>query len=394
MIQEKLTIRDFGPISNVEVAFYPLTIIIGDQGSGKSTLSKVLTICRDTKWWLLVLEENEEEVLRPFRSFAIDEFFCDKTYIHYQNESGDTVVYERGKFHFHLKGAKDVEKAKRLLRNLISETTSSLMERTGDIRIKELDANTRNLLRANTRMGLYVPAERSIAGLLSQSIASIFRNGIPLPDVVLEYMSIFEKAKKEFSVYEVPFLKVKYMNKDGQDRLVVSENNREFSIKGGSSGLQSVLPMMMVIDYSRKKNCFDSFVIEEPEQNLFPSNQRDLLFYIVSKINVDKCNFVITTHSPYLLSCLNVQLLASKLYGILGDDKSVEQIVAKNYSIATEKVAVYALGGKNDENEYCKSLKSIKTGLISVNELDSVSEYIGDDFERLYSLYLQSKQRK
>ena len=55
-------------------------------------------------------------------------------------------------------------------------------------------------------------------------------------------------------------------------------------------------------------------------------------------------------------------------------------------------ISVYALDP--DANEYCKSLLDEKTHLIGVNGLDAVSEVIGDDYDRLYHLYLKLKRGK
>ena len=39
---EKLTIRNFGPIENVTLNLKTVTVLIGDQGTGKSTIAKVM----------------------------------------------------------------------------------------------------------------------------------------------------------------------------------------------------------------------------------------------------------------------------------------------------------------------------------------------------------------
>ena len=399
MIREEIIIRNFGPISNATLTIYPLTIFIGDQGCGKSTISKLLTICRDIRWRHDILEGDKESVWRPFKEFFIDEFFCEDTFFSYKEDadkedaSSDSIVYENGVFSYSMGGVDDVKEAKRRLELLIVETTHSLAKRTGNKMIKEADSYTRKLLRANTRIGLYVPAERNIIAVLSQSLASVILNKIPFPDVILEFMSIFEKAKKEFHTFEVPFLNARFIEKEGSNRIFLPESNKEISFNAGSSGLQSTLPMLMVIDYSRKTDCFDSFVVEDPEQNLFPKKQRELMFYFASKLNNNKCNFVLTTHSPYLLSCLNVQLLASKLYAMDGLKDEVSNIIKKDFVVDSKDVAVYSLGTKTEDNDYCRSLISQVTGLVSINELDAVSEYIGDDYERLYSLYLRTKKK-
>ena len=94
MYSERLVVRNFGPITNLDIEIRRLTLFIGDQGSGKSTLSKLLTICRDYNWWLLMLENADaEDVKKPFYDFGINEYFMDDTYICY-TMSGFTIKYE------------------------------------------------------------------------------------------------------------------------------------------------------------------------------------------------------------------------------------------------------------------------------------------------------------
>jgi predicted ATPase len=237
-------------------------------------------------------------------------------------------------------------------------------------------------------------AERNLVGNLSESLASMLTAQVPLPKPMMEYMSMFERAKKEYPTYNIPFFGVKFVKKEGRERIELQGKDKDLPLSACSSGLQSAIPMLMVIDYALKMDCFDAFVIEEPEQNLFPENQFEVLGFITSKFwNSNKQRqFVITTHSPYMLSSLNVLMLAYRLHQNEEVRKQVEEIVKPGFTVNPDKVAVYSFNP--DSEEYCKSLISEKTGLVSVNELDSVSEIIGDDFERLYSLYLQTKKKK
>ena len=86
-------------------------------------------------------------------------------------------------------------------------------------------------------------------------------------------------------------------------------------------------------------------------------------------------------------------MLAYKLYEQNDVREQVEKIVNSNYIVNPKDVALYSLNPNITNNPYCKSLISEKTGLVSVNELDSVSEVIGDDFDRLYDLYRQVKKK-
>lgn len=55
-----------------------------------------------------------------------------------------------------------------------------------------------------------------------------------------------------------------------------------------------------------------TYIVEEPEQNLYPSTQRDLLNFIVATCNGDGAHkLTITTHSPYIINQLNLLLKAA-----------------------------------------------------------------------------------
>ncbi|MEJ7682233.1 MAG: AAA family ATPase [Segetibacter sp.] len=45
-MKEKLIIRNFGPIKNVELELARFNVLIGENATGKSTVSKVLAVCR------------------------------------------------------------------------------------------------------------------------------------------------------------------------------------------------------------------------------------------------------------------------------------------------------------------------------------------------------------
>ena len=72
-----------------------------------------------------------------------------------------------------------------------------------------------------------------------------------------------------------------------------------------------------------------SFIIEEPEQNLYPQTQVDVLKNIITCCNRNKQNSaVVTTHSPYVINYLNVLLRrpAESLDYISADELGVHLI--------------------------------------------------------------------
>ena len=384
MYSERLVVRNFGPITNLDIEFRRLTLFIGDQGSGKSTLSKLLTICRDYNWWLLMLENAAaEEVRKPFYDFGINEYFMDDTFISY-TMTGFSIKYENGTFSIvsDYITADDIRKYFIYLNKRYGSGQDAVVDET---QAKELESYARAVL--------YILAERNLVGNLSESLASMLTAQVPLPKPLMEYMSMFERAKKEYPSYNLPFFNVKFVKKNGKERIELVGKDKDLPLSACSSGLQSAIPMLMVIDYALKTDSFNSFVIEEPEQNLFPQNQFEMLGFVTSRLwhLNQRRQFIITTHSPYLLSSLNVLMLAYKLHHIDEVREEAEKIIVPGYSVNPDDVAVYSLDPNSEE--YCKSLISEKTGLVSVNELDSVSEVIGDDFDRLYDLYRQVKKK-
>ncbi len=386
-MEERLMVKNFGPITDLDIVIRPLTVFIGTQSSGKSTVSKLVTICRDMRWWQLLMDNPEsDEVLKPFYGFAIDEYFQEDSYFEYSN-NGHTVKYENGKFSFNSEvwSKDDID-------NYIAYSNAKLKYR-GDLpSSEEIDNISQTVLDANARMILYILAERNLVGNLSESLASMLTANVPLPQPLLEYMSLFEKARHKLVPYKIPFLGVSFVMKGGRYRVELTGKEKDLPLKATSSGLQSAIPMLMIIDYVLQTDSFDSFVIEEPEQNLFPENQFEILSFITSKFWAKKYRqFIITTHSPYMLSSLNVLMLAYRLQHIEEVREEAEKIIVPGYTVNPDDVAVYSLDPDGDK--YCQSLISEKTGLVSVNELDTVSEVIGDDFDRLYRLYLKTKKK-
>lgn len=388
---EKIVVRNFGPICELDIEIKRFTIFIGTQGSGKSTISKLLTICRDIYWRTIVAQGGD--VSKFFTNYGISTYFRKSTYIEY-TYNDLVITYVDGRFSGKEKGSTQEEYRERQ-EKMLATVVSAMAHAMGYEKIDDFKDNVSDarLFLANIRTLMYIPAERIMAGQLASSLASLVVANVPLGNSLMEYLSFWEKAQKEFPNYEVPFLNAKLVTKDGERYIKkledVSEELVPFSVC--SSGLQSVFPMLMVIDYCVKNKYFDSFVIEEPELNLYPTNQRELLRFVLQRYNNanenDSINVVLTTHSPYTLSVLNVALLAN----IVADDaefaKEVDKIVPKGERLNYSDLAVYALS--EGDQLCCKNLVDMNTQLIGMNSLDAVSDIIGTDFRKLHQLYLR-----
>lgn len=150
-----------------------------------------------------------------------------------------------------------------------------------------------------------------------------------------------------------------------------------------ASGIQSVTPMMVLLEHlSRQKEQAQSFIIEEPELNLYPTAQQGLMNWLVEKCTVGENDLTITTHSPYILSHLNLLLYAYQVAEKHPDRKEeVAAIVPEASWIDPKEFACYQV-----ENGGVQSLVNEELGLIDDNGLDNLSGDAADAFDNLIRL--------
>jgi len=124
-----------------------------------------------------------------------------------------------------------------------------------------------------------------------------------------------------------------------------------------------------------------NFIIEEPEQNLFPETQRDLIYYLLEKLQSEKDHkLTITTHSPYILYALNNCMLG----GLVSDkisEKDKQRTKCKSALINPQKVSIYEI-----HNGILKNIQQ-KDGLISSNYFDRNMKEVMDDFYAFLNYY-------
>lgn len=60
-------------------------------------------------------------------------------------------------------------------------------------------------------------------------------------------------------------------------------DNAQISLKQASSGILSVLPLWTVLEYYLRAPAQNLILIEEPELNLYPTIQLDLINWIMGK---------------------------------------------------------------------------------------------------------------
>ena len=146
-----------------------------------------------------------------------------------------------------------------------------------------------------------------------------------------------------------------------------------------------------MLEYAVNKREYSSFVIEEPETNLFPDKQVALLRHILKTVNKGGRTLTITTHSPYLLSALNNSIFAGLMMSRYGEavEKDLSGIIDMDCFLTQEECSVYSLGESvNGKGSYCKSVVDTETGMIDSNALDGVSLLLSEEFKRLEDVFL------
>ena len=368
----KIKVKNFGPIKEGYLEndgwldVKKVTVFIGNQGSGKSTVAKLIS----TLSWIekaMVMGTLRQDELNTHNRFLkqlayqrIEKYAKPNTIIEYIGKAF-TLSYIDGKF-----------EAKK------SKENGYLLPKI-----------------------MYAPAERNF--LSSVDRPDRLKN---LPNTLYTFNDEFDAAKNLFaSGIELPINKVRFeydkLNKLA--RIVGADRNYELRLSEASSGFQSTVPLFLVTKYlsdrlsleedpsikensleeqkkldkeiktilndtqltpdvrqaylrqlsaKRKRACFIN-IVEEPEQNLFPSSQKSLLFDLLIHTKRDGNKLIMTTHSPYIISFLSISIQAAYLKNqIIESGKQdllnkLYAIVQENSQIASDHVQVYELNEIN-----------------------------------------------
>jgi len=393
--KETLEIKNFGPIKNISLELKKTSVFIGPQGSGKSTIAKLISIFRDYKF---LYNENETNYNKFFDNYNIGNYFIkssnpierdSETYIEYKNPQYK-IVYRKGEFSIEKKifyqsvNKSENERIETLLNQFEKNKQSNEKQRESlkQIILGEKTLFSEVFLKLITD-SVYVPAERILISLLSESLFGIIAGQISLPKCISDFGSLFEKARKTKNEISIDFLKISYKYEQNINK-VYYEKKKYVKLSESASGYQSIIPLLMVLEYLSKENVSRiSFVIEEPELNLFPTSQKELIDILSKKCLEGKNNLVITTHSPYILSSFSNLLFAfqvSKKHP--KKDKEVNKIVNKDSWINPDHFTAYFIS-----SDGATQIFDNETKLIDENELDQVSDFIADEFNQLMDIY-------
>ena len=400
-MNERLIVKSFGPVKDLDVIFKKVTLFIGDQGTGKSCVAKLFSMF---KWTEKVLSQKKYKLsyFEQYNRFQkmlckyhrIESFVNESSYIKFEGDLYD-FLYENGNF--------------------------SVIDKNHEIK--------------GISKVMYVPAERSIVSV-AENKSKLLKE---LPDSSETFSDEFVNAKKFFqNGYNLPFEGLRFEYDSLNDAGWIHGVDYKVRLINASSGIQSSLPMCIVSEYlsikisdkeevklskeekdklekrvaeiMQNEEYSDSIkdmmirqlsyanrynqlinIVEEPELNLFPRSQMEVLFSLISNnASAEENMLVFTTHSPYSLAIINTMIMGAKAYTNATEEQrgQIEAILPVKYQINENEIAAYRLSSSDEC--YCQSVINEKTELVSKNELDSASDEIMRVFNSLYQYYAKT----
>jgi predicted ATPase len=357
----KIKIKNFGPIkegyqeNDGWIDIKKVTLFIGNQGSGKSTIAKLIS----TFLWIeKALTRGDYKV---------------KDFTDYNRFRKTLCAYHRiENYFFDLKG-NDVSEIE------FQGISFHFSYRNKNLSIQKVD----NKGNYHLPQIMYVPAERNfIANVKTPKALKL------TSDSLVEFVTEFDNAKNEIKgIIQLPINNNVYVEyQQLNDTVYLKGSDYKIQLKEASSGFQSIVPLYLVSRFlanSVKKQSEVSSsmsgeeterfrkgveeiwgnetfteeqrrvalsvltarfnktafinIVEEPEQNLFPTSQREMLYSLLDFNNMNEDNqLIVTTHSPYLINYLTIAIKANALKSKITTDehhKRLNEIVPCNLQL-------------------------------------------------------------
>lgn len=368
----KIKIKNFGPIKeglqgeDGWMDIRPVTLFIGNQGSGKSTVAKLIS----TLTWIekaLVRGDYPQKEFTQHNRFKKKYCSYHRLENYFRNIDGvdrAEIEYEGIAYKFSYR----------------NERFTITSQRQSDYQLPQI---------------MYVPAERNFISTIDNPRMIKLSSG-PLVDFLEEFTNAASELKESVAL-PINQTKVEY----DRNKEIVNIKGTDYKLRltEASSGYQSAVPLYLVSRHlaetvkqqtengkqmssdelkrfrsgveliwddknmteNQRKAALSALtakfrkssfinIVEEPEQNLYPSSQRQMLNTLLEFTNLNNASkLILTTHSPYIISYLTLAIKAESLLtrgNALGRQEfrdRVQQIVPVASCVPAGDTVVYEL---------------------------------------------------
>jgi len=436
----KLTVKNFSVIKEAELEFGKITVLIGPQASGKSLLCKlayflgkelvelaVSSILNGNSWDEYLVSTTKEFI----GHFTGNGLVSQGTKLIFSSHNYETsLVFGDGpnfpEFQFSPSFIRQYELLLNELRQTVPSASGAFIPGglSSFLRQEHIWIELNQVLSDSVLDGvLYIPAGRAFFTNTSKAVAVLQNVGI---DSItrgfagqIQWDSDWKRGLLTTGRGVTSEIN-RRMNEISQGVVVIDSGVPRFQASDGrklplevlSTGTQEMIPLFNILErlmYFREHgvvtaraaydpprpeipaNSRPFIYLEEPEANIFPKTQYDLvkLFAWLASDPILDFDWAITTHSPYILTAFNDLIKAGYIAAERPDRASeIEKVIPRQYWINPGDFAAYAFDGKDG---ILHPIMENETKLINGDILDDISSNIADEFGQLLEIQYGGK---